>query len=85
MENYCFVCRFAVIKFLSTNINNKTDYYVLSISTALILVTLIMEAISSSKLFVLTRATRRNIPEDIFNSHRPENLKPYVALAGWDL
>jgi hypothetical protein len=28
---------------------------------------------------VLTRATRRNIPEDsILHSHRRENLKPYV-------
>jgi hypothetical protein len=28
---------------------------------------------------VLTRATRRNIPEDtIFHSHRRENLRPYT-------
>jgi hypothetical protein len=27
---------------------------------------------------VLTRATRYNIPEDIFHSHRHENLKSYI-------
>jgi hypothetical protein len=51
-----------------------------------IVVTLMMEAISSSKTSVLTRVTQRNIPEDgIIHSHCRENLKSYIALTGWTL
>jgi hypothetical protein len=46
-----------------------------------ILVTLIMDALSSSATSVLSRATRRNIPEDGFiHSHRREGLKSYMDV-----
>jgi hypothetical protein len=51
-----------------------------------ILVTLMKEALRSSETSALTRATRRNIPEDtILHSHRRENLNSYIALTGWTL
>jgi hypothetical protein len=43
-----------------------------------VLVTLMMDALSSSVTLVLRIATRRNIPEDaILHSHRRENFKFY--------
>jgi hypothetical protein len=50
------------------------------------LVTVMIEALSSSEKLVLPKATRRNIPQDgILLSHRRENFKSYVALIGWTL
>jgi hypothetical protein len=43
------------------------------------LVSLMMEGLRSSKTLVLTRASRRNLPEDgILHSYRCENLKYYM-------
>jgi hypothetical protein len=42
-------------------------------------VTLMMEALRSSKMSVDTRVARRNIPEEvILHSHRRGNLKSYI-------
>jgi hypothetical protein len=42
------------------------------------------EAPGSSETSVLTRATRRNNPEDtILHSHRRENLKSYIPTFVW--
>jgi hypothetical protein len=51
-----------------------------------ILVTLMKEELRPYETSVLTRTTRRNIPEDaILHSHRRENLKSYITLTGWTL
>jgi hypothetical protein len=46
-----------------------------------ILVILMMEAMCSYETLVLTRVTRRNIPEDCtLHSHRLENLESYMKI-----
>jgi hypothetical protein len=52
----------------------------------MVLSTLMMEAILSFEMSVVTTATQRSIPEDgILHSHRRENFKSYIALTGWSL
>jgi hypothetical protein len=45
-----------------------------------------MSSAGMLRCVALTRATRRNVPEDgILHSRRHENLKSYIALTGWAL
>jgi hypothetical protein len=52
-----------------------------NVSSSLILSTLMIKTLCTPESSVLTRTTRRHIPEDgILHSHRFENLKPYMSL-----
>jgi hypothetical protein len=71
---------------LAVAINRRMLVTANVVTSSQIVVTLMMEALSYSETSVLTRATRRNIPEDgILYSHRHKNLGSYIALTGWTL
>jgi hypothetical protein len=56
------------------------------VPSSLILVTLMKEALSSSKMLVPTKATWHNIPEDtILHIHHHGNLKSYMLIDLWVL
>jgi hypothetical protein len=59
----------------SIRVKRLTDLVTANVPSTLILSKLMIEAIHSPETSVLTRATRRHIPEDsILRSYRRENL-----------
>jgi hypothetical protein len=79
------------VAFVRTDVSEELKHRRLLVTAGVvlnsqILVTLMKEAPSYSEMSVLTRATRRNIPEEaILRSHCCENLKSYIALTGWSM
>jgi hypothetical protein len=68
------------VALVRTDVSKGPGSYFIRVTSSPILVTLMKEAPGSSETSVLTRAKRRNIPEDsILHSHRRENLKSYIA------
>jgi hypothetical protein len=52
------------VALVRTDVSEELSASIIIVSSSPILVTLMKEALSSSETSVITRATRRNIPED---------------------
>jgi hypothetical protein len=52
------------VALVRTDVSEELSASIIRVTSSTILVTLMMEALSYSETSVLTRATRRNIPED---------------------
>jgi hypothetical protein len=94
MASSGMLCQVALVK---TDVSDELSASIIRVTSRLlvtanivpsspIIVSLMMETLSSSETSVLTRATWRNIQEDdILHSHLCEKLKSYIALTGWTL
>jgi hypothetical protein len=90
MPSSGMLCRVALVR---TEVSEEHSSFIIrvirigelvTLTGSPILVTLMMEALRSSKMSVLTRATWHNIPEDgILHNHCHENLKSYMEMCSW--
>jgi hypothetical protein len=84
MPSSGMLCRVALVR---TDFSEESIASIIRVlASSPIFVTLMMEAIRSTETSVLTRATRRHIPEDgILHTHRHENFKSYIELTSLTL
>jgi hypothetical protein len=81
MASSGMLCRVAVVR---TNVLEELSASFIRVTRIVVAsspirVIVMKQALRSSEMSVLTRATRRNIPEDaILHSHSRKNLKSYI-------